>query len=91
MTSDADSLTIRRRRAHYRAFYRGTKEMDWMLGRFAEAELQSMGADELGTFEKLLALPDPDIEKWLIKGQKGGDEELQAIIKRVRRFHKLET
>ena len=91
MTSDDDSLIIRRRRAFYRAFYRGTKEMDWMLGRFAEAELQSMGVDDLGSFEKLLALPDPDVEKWLINDQKGGDQDLQAIVKRVRRFHGLET
>ena len=39
MTDDAET---RRRRAAYRACHRGTKEMDWILGRFAEAALPAM-------------------------------------------------
>src|SRR6185436_18374500 len=54
-----DDVETRRRRAAYRACHRGTKEMDWILGRFAQAALQGMSADGLGVFERLLALPDP--------------------------------
>ena len=32
-------LEIRRRRAAYRAHHRGTKEMDWLVGRYADAHL----------------------------------------------------
>lgn len=62
-----------------------------MLGRFAEAELQSMNGDDLDTFEKFLCLPDPDIEKWLIHGHEVADEDIFAIVKRVRSFHGLES
>ncbi len=54
-----DDLEMRRRRAAYRASHRGTKEMDIMLGRYAEARLPGMQDDELDAFERLLALPDP--------------------------------
>ena len=44
MTDDADT---RRRRAVYRACHRGTKEMDWILGRFAERSVGDMSPDRL--------------------------------------------
>ena len=62
-----------------------------MLGRFAQVALSSMNVDELGKFEKLLAMADPDIEKWLIYGLDGGDKDILAIIERIRSFHKTET
>ena len=37
-----DDIEIRRRRAAYRACHRGTKEMDVVLGRFAQARLAAM-------------------------------------------------
>ena len=56
-----DDLEMRRRRAAYRARHRGTKEMDSLLGRFADAQLAAMergGARPRSS--GLLALPDPD-------------------------------
>ena len=61
-----DDVETRRRRAAYRASHRGTKEMDWILGRFAQAALGDMSADGLGLFERLLALPDPDLQDMIL-------------------------
>ena len=60
MTLPTDDIEVRRRRAAYRAGHRGTKEMDWLLGRYAEAVLPALPVAELAAFEELLALPDPD-------------------------------
>ena len=54
----SDQLDVRRRRAAFRASHRGTKEMDWMLGRYADAKLAAMIDPDLGLFEKLIQLPD---------------------------------
>ena len=43
-----DDVASRRRRAVFRAGHRGTKEMDWLLGRFAEAETGGEGALRTG-------------------------------------------
>ena len=51
-----DRLLLRRKRALYRAQYRGTKEMDWMIGRYAVAKLDAMSLDQLQTFETFLEL-----------------------------------
>jgi len=47
------SLEERRRRAHYRAAHRGTREMDWLLGRYAEAVAPAMSQADLMDFERL--------------------------------------
>ncbi len=62
-----------------------------MLGRFAEAALPSMNADELGKFEKLLAVPDPDVEKWLFYGPDGAEGDILEVVERVRAFHRAAT
>ena len=60
-----DDVETRRRRAAYRACHRGTKEMDWMLGRFAEARSSAMSPTPRH-FERLLALPDPDLQDMIL-------------------------
>lgn len=63
-----DDLQIRRRRAIYRASHRGTKEMDIILGRYAEARVAEMPEVELEVFERFLALPDPMLTTWFSQG-----------------------
>src|SRR5215468_9961108 len=62
----ADDVEIRRRRATFRACHRGTKEMDWLIGRFAEARLAEMPPEALGAFERLLLLPDPLVQDMIL-------------------------
>jgi antitoxin CptB len=82
-------LEVRRKRAAYRANYRGTKEMDWLMGKFAEARLSSMSAAELTDFERLLVLPDPDLHNWILNPSIVGDSELAPMIRAVHNFHGL--
>ena len=90
MPVKANELDARRRRAHYRAGHRGTKEMDWLLGRFAEAELGGMAGDELDAFEEFLALPDPDIQGWLLTpGMPAPDGLAGDFVARLKQFHDL--
>ena len=83
------SIESRIKRAKFRANHRGTKEMDFVLGRYADAEADGMNEERLGVFEKLLSLPDPEIDGW-IKGA-GSPPALVKIISDIRRFHRLES
>ena len=85
-----DDVEMRRRRAAYRACHRGTKEMDWILGRFAQAALQGMSADGLGVFERLLALPDPDLQDMILHPELRPAGEFAELVAAVRAFHGLE-
>jgi antitoxin CptB len=82
-----DGLEIRRKRALYRAGHRGTKELDLILGRYAEARVPGMDEARLTAFEQLLALPDPDIELW-IRGASAPDG-VAASAADVRAFLEL--
>ena len=59
-------LERRRKRLRYRAWHRGTREADLILGRFADARLEGFGEAELAAFEALLGRPDPEIFDWIL-------------------------
>jgi antitoxin CptB len=85
-----DELETRRRRAAYRASHRGTKEMDIVLGRYAEARLSAMAEDELTVFERFLALPDPLLTQWFSHGATPGDVgEFAGLVSALRAHHGL--
>lgn len=58
-------LDARRRRILFRAWHRGTREMDLLMGRFADAELESLSEDEVEAFEILIEVQDPDLFSWI--------------------------
>lgn len=78
---------MRRRRAVWRATHRGSKEMDYLLGRFAEQAIDSMNADEIAVLERLIEMQDPEIELSVYEGYSLGERDLDALIARVRHFH----
>ena len=63
-TSSAD-IDMRRRRAHFRSWHRGMREVDLILGRFADASMAALSAGELDEYEALLEIPDGELLKWL--------------------------
>jgi antitoxin CptB len=83
------SIESRIKRAKFRANHRGTKEMDIVLGRYAEAEADGMSEDRLAVLEELLALPDPEIDQW-VKGREP-PPGVAGLISEIRRFHRLES
>jgi len=58
-------LDPRRRRILFRAWRRGLREMDLVMGQFADANLPSLSEAELDEFERLLDAPDPELLAWI--------------------------
>ncbi len=86
MTDDVD---MRRRRALYRALHRGTKEMDHMIGRFAEAKVPQLSGEDLVRFERFLELPDPLLHAWCFESGAIEAPEFTSLVVDVRTFHGL--
>lgn len=84
-----DDVETRRRRAAYRASHRGTKEMDWVIGRFAEAELPVLEGSRLAAFEELLGLPDPLLHELIMEGRGSAAGQVGELIEAIRAFHGL--
>ena len=58
-------LDARRRRILFRAWRRGLREMDLVMGQFADARLPDLSDAELDAFERLLDAPDPSVLAWI--------------------------
>ena len=59
-----DDQTLRKR-LRFRSWHRGTREMDLILGRFADRHLAALDHGRLESYALLLEESDPDIYEWL--------------------------
>ena len=59
----------RLKRLRFRAWHRGTKEADLLIGGFADAHAAGWGEVEIAWFEALLEEDDVDIMAWAIGTQ----------------------
>lgn len=67
--TEPHTLDFRKRRAAFRAWHRGTREADLMIGGFADAYLAEWDAAALDWFEALLEEQDVDVMAWAIGTQ----------------------
>lgn len=77
----------RRRRILFRAWHRGMREMDLIMGRFAEERLNGMDADDLDRFEALIEVPDRDLLAWLTGREPVPSNYDTAVFAALRAFH----
>ena len=82
MTENRDA--VRRRRLRFRAWHRGMKEMDLILGTFADRNLADMSDEELAAFEQLVEIPDGDLLSWISGGGGPVAPGLSDLIERLR-------
>jgi antitoxin CptB len=90
MTGTARSsagLDERRRRLLYRAWHRGTREMDLLMGRFADAAIGDLTEAEITELERLTDVPDPELYAWLTGGRPVPDDYDLTVFRRLRDFH----
>ena len=64
-TRSSADLDPRRRKALFRSWHRGMREVDLILGSFADGEIGSLSEEELTIYEALMAETDADILKWV--------------------------
>ncbi|MBU8545637.1 MULTISPECIES: FAD assembly factor SdhE [Roseomonadaceae] len=67
LTENAPELDPRRRRLNFRAWHRGTKETDLMVGAFVARHIAHFTEQELDELEQILELPDVDLADWLMQ------------------------
>lgn len=65
MTAGEDT-SMRRKKIRYRAWHRGTREMDLVLGPFADVHTPTMSEPELDRLEALMEEEDPHLLKWVM-------------------------
>jgi len=57
--------TNRAQRLRYRSWHRGTREMDLLMGSFADTHINTFTPAQLDQYEAILGLSDPDLYNWI--------------------------
>jgi antitoxin CptB len=82
MTETAEA---RLKRMAMRSWRRGTKEMDLVLGPFADAHLAGLSKADLATYELLLDENDQDLMAWIFQ-QSPPPDRIAPLLARIAAF-----
>jgi antitoxin CptB len=82
-----NELLWRQRRARYRAWHRGTREMDLILGNFADSRVAGMDDAALTEFEELLEEADTDLLSWLTDQTQIPADANEPLLKAISTHH----
>ncbi|HEY5106653.1 MAG TPA: succinate dehydrogenase assembly factor 2 [Caulobacteraceae bacterium] len=74
------------KRVRFRAWRRGFREADLILGPFADRHAQDLSADDLAKFETLLDQPDPLLYAWILGTQPIPAMFDNQLMRRLRAF-----
>lgn len=55
----------KRKRLIFRSWHRGTREMDLIMGSFADNYVKNFSVAELDLYEDILSYSDPDLYNWI--------------------------
>jgi antitoxin CptB len=80
-----ETAEARLKRMRMRSWRRGTKEMDLVLGPYADAHLAEMTAGDLASYDALLAENDQDLMAWVL-GQSTPPAPLAGLLARIAAF-----
>jgi antitoxin CptB len=80
-----------RKRLAWRASRRGIKEMDILVGGFADAKLPTMSPQELIVFEALLEIPDQQLLSWVTNQESVPLEMRKPMLLELLAFRPQET
>lgn len=80
-------LDPRRRRALFRSWHRGTREMDLIMGRFADARIGELSEAELADYEFLMEVQDRDLYGWLTGELQTPAVYNTPVFRKLRAFH----
>jgi antitoxin CptB len=85
-TRSSGDLDERRKRLLFRCWHRGTREMDLILGRFADAEIGGLAEEDLEQLEKLIEVPDVDLYAALTGEATLNPEYAGCVFDRIKSF-----
>ena len=81
-------MDVRLKKLRFRSAHRGTKEIDLILGSFAEHRLESLSPDQLDRYEALIETQDPTLYDWIVglaPAPAEYDTDVLALIRAHRR------
>ena len=79
---------MRRRKLLFRAWRRGVREMDLIVGRFADAYIDKFDEPALDDFEHLIEAPNAELYAWVVGGENIPASYDTAVLAQLIGFHR---
>ena len=83
----SEGLDARRKRLLFRAWRRGVREMDLIVGRFADATIDKFDDAGLDDFERLIEVPNAELYAWVTGEVCAPAEHDSAVLRALIGFH----
>ncbi len=84
----SEGLDVRRRKLLFRAWRRGVREMDLIVGRFADAFIDKFDEPALDDFEHLIEAPNAALYGWVTGAQHVPENYDTAVLRQLIGFHR---
>jgi len=83
----SQGLDVRRRKLLFRAWRRGVREMDLIVGKFADANIETFDASALDDFELLIEVPNAELYAWIVGDVAVPARHDTAVLRQLIAFH----
>ena len=78
---------MRRRKLLFRAWRRGVREMDLIVGRFADVYIDKFDEPQLDDFERLIEVPNNELYAWVVGETVVPSDHDTAVLRQLKSFH----
>lgn len=72
----------KRKQLIFRSWHRGTREMDLIMGSFADKHVPDFTEEELQIYEDVLQIPDPDLYDWVTGRKTPPANQLNLVLEK---------
>jgi len=83
----SEGLDVRRRKLLFRAWRRGVREMDLIVGRYADVYIDKFDEPGLDDFERLIEVPNSDLYSWVVGGESVPAAFDTTVLRNLISFH----
>ncbi len=83
----SEGLNERQRKLLFRAWRRGVREIDLIVGRFADVHIGTLDAAALDDFERLIEAPNAELYAWVAGGEPPPVGYDTAVLAKLKAFH----
>jgi antitoxin CptB len=83
----SEGLDERRRKLLFRAWRRGVRETDLIVGRFADAYIEKFDDRALDEFERLIEVPNASLYAWVVGSEAVPSDYDTAVLRDMIAFH----
>lgn len=83
-----DNIAIKKKQLIFRSWHRGTREIDLLLGKFADEHMAGFDAEQVALYDRFLNNSDPDIYNWITGQEPVPPSEDNAVVQLMLKYFK---